>query len=323
MRKKLYGQAKRLRRRLIIRLGIDLGGTKTEVLVISDDGQELLRDRIATPAKNYQKIINAIITLIKDAEEHVNQECSIGICTPGSLSFATGLMRNSNTTCLNGQSFKQDLEQSLAKEFHRTRKVRIANDANCFALSEAIDGAAQDANTVFGVIVGTGTGAGLVVNKKVLIGGNVIAGEWGHNSLPWPDDGELELTKCWCGQQGCIETFLSGPGLEGDFKRTTGGKLNAVNIATLALQDDVDARDVLVRYEHRMARSLANIINIFDPEVIVLGGGMSNLKQIYKSVPKIWKQWVFSDSVDTKLVPAKYGDSSGVRGAAWLWNSEV
>ena len=182
--------------------------------MISNDGEELFRDRVATPKDNYQKIIDVITALIKRAEDDLKQECSIGICTPGSLSPTTGLLRNSNTTCLNGKPFKQDLERSLAKEFHITREIRIANDANCFALSEAVDGAAQDAESVFGVIVGTGTGGGMVVNKKVLMGANAIAGEWGHNPLPWPNDGELALTKCWCGQHGCIETFLSGPGLE-------------------------------------------------------------------------------------------------------------
>ena len=223
------------------------------------------------------------------------------------------MIRNSNTTCLNGKPFKQDLEKFL------NREIRIANDANCFVLSEAIDGAAQDAYTVFGVIVGTGTGGGLVINKQVLMGSNAIAGEWGHNSLPWPKGGELELTKCWCGQQGCIETFLSGPGLENDFKRATDKKLNAESISALALQADDDAKKAMVRYENRMARSLAHIINLLDPDVIVLGGGMSNIKHIYKSIPKIWRQWIFSDCVRTRLVPPKHGDSSGVRGAAWLW----
>jgi len=303
------------RRRHIIKLGVDLGGTKIEILVINDDGQELLRNRIATPKDNYQEIISAITELTKNAEEYLEQECSVGVCTPGSLSFDTGLLRNSNTVCLNGKPFKQDLEEALAKQ------IRIANDANCFALSEAIDGVAQNANSVFGVIVGTGTGAGLVVNKKVLMGANAIAGEWGHNPLPWPNDGELALTKCWCGQQGCIETFLSGPGLENDYLRTTQKSFDADKIVQLALQDDKAAEQTLLRYEHRMARGLAHVINIFDPEVIVLGGGLSNVKRLYENVPKLWQQWIFSDHVSTELVPAKYGDASGVRGAAWLWSS--
>ena len=309
-----YGLVKRLHRRLTIRLGIDLGGTKIEVLVLSDDGKELLRDRVATPKVNYLDILDAITALIKSVEQDVKQVCSIGICTPGSLSPATGLLRNSNTTCLNGKPFKQDLEKFL------NRKIRIANDANCFVLSEAIDGAAQDANSVFGVIVGTGTGGGLLVNKQVLTGNNAIAGEWGHNPLPWSDDGELELTKCWCGHQGCIETFLSGPGFEGEYERISNQKLAAEKIVGLTLNNDRYAVQAMQLYEHRMARSLAQVINIFDPEVIVLGGGMSNLQRIYESVPKLWQKWIFSDQVSTKLIPPKFGDSSGVRGAAWLWS---
>ncbi len=278
-----------------------------------DAGNELFRDRVATP-DNYHATISTITSLVNHAEESADVECSIGICTPGSLSLATGLLRNSNTICLNNKLFKYDLEKSIGRE------IRIANDANCFALSEAVDGAAQNANCVFGVIVGTGTGGGLVVNKKILTGANAIAGEWGHNPLPWPDVGELELTKCWCGQQGCIETFLSGPGLESDYERTASKNISATKINHRALQNDEVAEQTLIRYEHRMARSLAHVINIFDPEVIVLGGGVSNLQRLYMNVPKLWQQWIFSDQVTTKLVPPKYGDSSGVRGAAWLWN---
>jgi len=299
-----------------MKAGIDLGGTKIEVLVIDDHGKELFRERIATPKDNYHKIIDEITGLAKLAEAKVEQKCSIGICTPGSLSPTTGLLRNSNTTCLNDKPFKQDLEKSLSKN------IRIANDANCFALSEAIDGAAKDAATVFGVIVGTGTGGGLVVNRQILIGCNAVAGEWGHNPLPWPDDGELALTKCWCGQRGCIETFISGPGLENDYKRATQKNLRAEEIVELAMQDNLEANEAVGRYEHRMARSLAHVINLLDPEVIVLGGGMSNVQRIYNNVPRIWQQWVFSDSINTKLVAPKFGDASGVRGAAWLWGQE-
>lgn len=273
----------------------------------------MLRNRVETP-KSYQDIIATITALIRTAEQGLSLNCSVGICTPGSLSLVTGQLRNSNTTCMNDQPFKQDLEKSLGKE------IRIANDANCFALSEAVDGAAHEANTVFGVIIGTGTGGGLIVNKKVLMGANAIAGEWGHNSLPWPVNGELGLTNCWCGQQGCIETFLSGPGLESDFERIAYKKRSAENINLLAMQNDEVAEQTLLRYENRMARSLAHVINVFDPEVIVLGGGLSNLQRLYKNVPKLWQQWIFSDQVVTKLIPPKYGDSSGVRGAAWLWN---
>lgn len=289
--------------------------------MLTDDGKELLRNRIATPT-SYEEIIGAITALVKLVEKDLKVKCSIGICTPGSVSPTSGLLRNSNTTCLNGKPFKQDLERSLTNEFHVTRKIRIANDANCFALSEAVDGAAQNVECVFGVIIGTGTGGGLVVSKKVLMGANAIAGEWGHNPLPWPHDGELELTKCWCGQHGCIETFLSGPGLESDYQRATHIKRSAEKINHLALQNDEAAEQTLVHYEQRMARSLAQVINMFDPQIIVLGGGMSNLQRIYKNVPMLWQQWVFSDHVTTKLVPPKFGDSSGVRGAAWLWGDE-
>ena len=299
-----------------------MGGTKIEVLVMSNDGQTLFRDRVATPKENYQNIINAIVALISSAETNVKKECSVGICTPGSLSLATGLLRNSNTTCLNDMPFKQDLERALTKEFCAAREVRLENDANCFALSEAIDGSAKKADSVFGVIVGTGTGGGMVIARQLLTGCNSIAGEWGHNPLPWPDDGELAKTKCWCGQQGCVETFISGPGLEKDFQRATQKVHDAESIVELANQGNVAAGHSLARYEHRMARSLAHVINLFDPEVIVLGGGMSNVQRLYQNVPKLWKQWIFSDSVNTKLVSPKFGDASGVRGAAWLWNNQ-
>ncbi len=296
-------------------MGIDLGGTKIEVLVIDSGGQEVLRNRVVTPKDNYQEIISSIVGLVDDAEKQLEQECSVGICTPGSLSPVSGLLRNSNTTCLNGQPFKKDLETNLNKE------IRIANDANCFALSEAMDGAAQDAGTVFGVIVGTGTGGGIVIDKKVLMGGNAIAGEWGHNPLPWPEKSEHGLSKCWCGQENCIETFLSGPGLAKDYQRSTEKIISAEQIVELAEQGDSAAEEALKRYEHRMARSFAHVINIVDSDVIVLGGGMSNVMRLYENVPKLWKRWIFSDCVNTKLMPPNYGDSSGVRGAAWLWNN--
>lgn len=289
---------------------------------MGDDGQTLFRDRVATPKDNYQNIINAIVALISSAEADIKEECSVGICTPGSLSPATGLLRNSNTTCLNDTPFKQDLEQALTKEFRTTREVRMANDANCFALSEAINGSAKEADSVFGVIIGTGTGGGMVVRRQLLTGCNFIAGEWGHNPLPWPDDGELAITKCWCGQQGCVETFISGPGLERDFQRATQKVLHAEDIVELANQGNVAAEQSLGRYEHRMARSLAHVINLFDPDVIVLGGGMSNVQRIYQNVPKLWIKWIFSDSFNTKLLPPKFGDASGVRGAAWLWSNQ-
>ncbi len=249
--------------------------------MINDGAVEVFRKRITTPQNNYNAIIKAIVLLIFEAEEAVNEKCSIGVCTPGSLSPASGLLRNSNTVCLNHKPFKQDLETALNSE------IRMSNDANCFALSEAIDGAAQEAKVVFGVIIGTGVGAGIIVNKQVLTGCNAIAGEWGHNSLPWPETNELALTKCWCGQQGCIETFLSGPGLENDFERITQNKMSTEKIDALAGEGNSSAENVLVRYEHRMARSLAHVINLLDPDSIILGGGMSNITRLYKNIPEL------------------------------------
>jgi len=315
--KKRFGQVRPWQKGFIIRLGIDLGGTKIEILVIDIVGHEVFRQRVITPKNDYAATIRAIVSLIASAEEEIKQQCNVGICTPGSISPASGLLRNSNSVCLNNKPFKQDLEKAIGKE------IRISNDANCFALSEAVDGAAEDSQVVFGIIIGTGVGAGIVVNKKVLVGTNAIGGEWGHNPLPWSEKDELELTKCWCGQHGCIETFLSGTGLEADFKRSTGRVLSAEEIDALATAGDMSAEDVWARYEHRMARCLAQVINLLDPDSIVIGGGMSNIRRLYENIPERWEQWVFSDRVNTKLISPKYGDSSGVRGAAWLWDSKV
>ena len=297
-----------------MRIGIDLGGTKIEAIALNESGVELQRKRIATPQGDYHATLHAIAQLIADIETSTRQKGSIGLGTPGALSPTTGLMRNSNSVCLNGMPLKKNLENLLQ------RPLRMANDANCFALSEATDGAGKGASVVFGVIVGTGTGAGVVVNRQVLTGPNAIAGEWGHNPLPWPRDDERPGTDCYCGKQGCIETFLSGPGLERDFWLATGEKLNAAEIVLRANNNESQAEQCLQRYENRMARSLAHIINVLDPHVIVLGGGMSNVQRLYKNVPAIWGQHVFSDSVLTQLLPPKFGDTSGVRGAAWLWN---
>ena len=296
-----------------MRIGIDLGGTKIEAIALDGAGNELFRQRVATPVGDYQQVLTAIVELIKRVEQETAQQGSIGIGTPGAISPASGLLRNSNSTCLNHQPVKQDLQKLLQRE------IRIANDANCFALSEATDGAAQDAAIVFGVIVGTGTGAGVVVNGKVLTGPNAIAGEWGHNPLPWPVDEERPGPDCYCGKQGCIETFLSGPAMAKDYQQKTGQQLSAAQIVEIAEQGDALAEDTLLRYEDRMARSLAHVINILDPDVIVLGGGMSNIQRLYANVPEQWGQYVFSDKVYTKLLSPVYGDSSGVRGAAWLW----
>ena len=301
----------------MIRIGVDLGGTKVEVIAIDRDGKELMRERLPTPENDYQQTLQVITALITSAETTLGVSASsttVGVATPGALSAVTGRLKNSNSVCLNNQPIQQDLEALLKKS------VRISNDANCFALSEASDGNAMGASVVFGVIVGTGTGAGIIVNGKLLSGVNAIAGEWGHNPIPWPNETELPGPVCYCGKRGCIETFLSGPGLRRDLKTVSGCDDDAKSIVNKSEQGDAACEAALQRYEDRMARALAHVINILDPDVIVLGGGMSNIKRLYKNVPGIWGQYVFSDRVDTKLLPAKHGDSSGVRGAAWLWN---
>ena len=299
----------------MIRIGIDLGGTKIEGIAFSEAGDELFRHRLATPQGDYQATLQSIAGLIDQIEADIGEQGSIGICTPGALSPATGLLRNSNSVCMNGKPVLTELQERLQRE------IRIANDANCFALSEATDGAAKDAAVVFGVIIGTGTGAGIVVDKKVLVGPNAIAGEWGHNPLPWPEDFELPGPECYCGKQGCIETWLSGPGIVRDHELHNNVFLDAETIDNKARFGDEESDETLQRYEDRMARSLAHVINILDPDVIVLGGGMGNIKRLYENVPGIWGDYVFSDVVNTKLVSPVHGDSSGVRGAAWLWNS--
>ena len=299
----------------MIKIGIDLGGTKIEGIALSEAGNELFRHRISTPQGDYQGTLHSIVDLIKQIESGAGEKGSIGICTPGALSPATGLMRNSNSVCMNGKPVLTDLQDLLQRE------IRIANDANCFALSEAVDGAAKDAAVVFGVIIGTGTGGGVVIDKKVLVGPNAIAGEWGHNPLPWPQDFELPGPECYCGKSGCIETWLSGPGIVRDHELHNNEFIDAEMLDNKARFGDEDANETLLRYEDRMARSLAHVINILDPDVIVLGGGMGNIKRLYDNVHKLWGDYVFSDVVNTKLLAPVYGDSSGVRGAAWLWNS--
>jgi fructokinase len=301
----------------VLRLGIDLGGTKIEIVALDTQGAELYRNRIATPQGDYRGTLDAIAELIFTAEQHLAARGTVGIGTPGALSRANGRLKNSNSICLNGQPLLQDLEALLA------RPVRISNDANCFALSEATDGAAAGADVVFGVIVGTGTGAGIVVRGHVLEGPNAIAGEWGHNPLPWPRDEERPGAACYCGQHGCIETFLSGPGITRDHERAAGVRSDAQEIVLRAAQGDAACEATLQRYEDRMARALAHVINILDPHVIVLGGGLGNIARLYENVPRLWGQYVFSDRVDTRLVAPKFGDASGVRGAAWLWNDRM
>ncbi len=296
------------------RVGIDLGGTKTEVAVLDASGRLLLRERRPTPRGDYRSALDLIRALVGEADRRTGGPCPVGVGIPGSESPATGLIRNANSTWLNGRPLHADLEELLA------RPVRLANDANCFALSEAVDGAGRGAESVFGVIAGTGTGAGIVIDGKVLTGINRVAGEWGHNPLPWPEPHELPGPACYCGRHGCLETWLSGPGLAADHRRTTGTGLTAEAIAARAVSGDPDCRTTLDRHAGRMARGLAHVINILDPEIIVLGGGLSNLAHLYEEVPRRWESWIFSDTVRTRLLPPLHGDSSGVRGAAWLWN---
>lgn len=296
-----------------LRLGVDLGGSKIEAVAMQSDGTVVRRQRVTTPRGDYLATLAAIVALVTELEGDLQQAgLRVGICTPGSLSPQTGRLRNANSTCLNGQTFKQDLETRLKRE------IRMANDADCLAVSEAKDGAAADAGSVFAVILGTGVGGGVVVNGQLLRGSNAVAGEWGHNPLPWmrPEWHEFPGRACWCGQQGCIETWLSGPGLEADYAE---GQFSVLEILEQEQQGDFQARAALARYEDRLARALAHVINLFDPEVIVLGGGVSNVQRLYQFVPALWDQWVFSDVVNTRLLPARYGDASGVRGAAWLW----
>jgi len=274
-----------------MRIGIDLGGTKIEIVALDAEGREAFRKRVSTPQGDYAGTLGAIAGLVGECEKTLRQKATVGIGIPGALSRVTGRVKNANSTCLIGRDLKGDLESALGRE------VRIANDANCFALSEAVDGAGQGASVVFGVILGTGVGGGIVVQGALLEGVNAIAGEWGHNPLPLPRAEDLPLRDCYCGRKGCIETYLSGPALQKD--------------------------PCMDRYEERLARALAGVINLLDPDVIVLGGGISNLERLYANVPMRWGAYVFSDQVATRLARNVHGDSSGVRGAAWLWEGSA
>jgi fructokinase len=296
-----------------MRIGIDLGGTKIEGIALSAAGRTLDRRRILTPKNDYAATLRAIAELVGSLETGLGERGSVGVGIPGTISPATGVVKNANSTWLNGRALDRDLERSLE------RPVRLANDANCFALSEATDGAGATARIVFGVIIGTGTGGGVVVEGHVLTGANAVAGEWGHNPLPAPRDDERPGTACYCGRSGCIETFLSGPGLSRDYHAATGQQIEAIDIADRARAGDDEAIRSLQRYEDRLARALGSVINLLDPDVIVLGGGLSNIEGLYETVPALWGPYVFSDRVDTTLARAVHGDSSGVRGAAWLW----
>ena len=303
-----------------MRIGIDLGGTKIEALALDDDGQPMHRERLPTPRYDYEGTLAAIHELVRRCEEATGRTGTVGVGMPGAISPATGLVKNANSVWLIGRPLLDDLQRRLGRD------VRIANDANCFAVSEAADGAAAGADVVFGVIVGTGTGGGIAVHGRVLTGPNAIAGEWGHNPMPWPEDDERPGPACYCGRHGCIETFLSGPGLADDHARRTGAALEPREIVDWAAGGDAAAEETLTRYERRMARALASVINLLDPDVIVLGGGLSGIERLYDTVPRLWSKWVFAagrgESVRTCLRRASHGASSGVRGAAWLWPDE-
>jgi fructokinase len=289
-----------------------VGGTKIEIVALDASGRELLRRRVPTPRHDYARTLDAVAGLVLEAERELGARGSVGVGTPGAISPATGLLRNSNSTWLNGKPLLHDLMRRLDRE------VRMENDANCFALSEATDGAGAGHGVVFGVILGTGVGGGIVAHGTLLSGPNRIAGEWGHNPLPWPTDDERPGPLCYCGRSGCIETFLSGPGLQHDCAQTGPAALSSDEIAASAQAGDAACEAALARYEARLARALAHVINILDPDAVVLGGGLSNIARWYETVPRLWGRWVFSDCVNTLLLRNVHGDSSGVRGAAWL-----
>jgi fructokinase len=296
-----------------MRIGIDLGGTKIEAIALDQDGAILVRRRMPTPSGDYRAILDAVGGLVASIERETGRRGSVGVASPGAISRKTGLIKNSNSTGLNGKPLDRDLAKRLGRE------IRLENDANCFALSEAVDGAAADARVMFGVILGTGVGGGLVVDRAAMVGRNRIAGEWGHNPLPWPRDAERPGAACYCGKTGCIETFLSGPALAREYRERTGRELKAEAIALAVESGDADAAACLELYQDRLARGLAAVINVVDPEKIVLGGGLSNVGRLYEQLPALVERHAFSDRIDTPIVRARHGDSSGVRGAAWLW----
>jgi fructokinase len=296
-----------------LRIGVDLGGTKIEAVALDRFGAIVARRRTPTPAHDYDAILRAIGVLVHDVEFELRQKASVGVATPGAISPRNGLIRNSNTTGLNGKPLDRDLSALLK------RPVRIENDANCFALSEAVDGAAADAGVVFGAILGTGVGGGIIVNKRAIVGPNRITGEWGHNPLPWMRAGEYPGPRCYCGHEGCIENFLSGPALAHDFSMRSGKRLQAFEIAALADAGDALALECFQVYRDRLARALASVVNLLDPDAIVLGGGVSNAARIYEGLHGLVEHYALTDTLDTKIVKNLHGDSSGVRGAAWLW----
>ena len=296
-----------------MRIGIDLGGSKIEIIALSAAGEVQTRRRLATPAGDYAGTVEAVVGLVRAVEDELGEQCPVGLGIPGTLSPVNGLVKNANSTCLIGQPFDRDLERALG------RPVRIENDANCFALSEATDGSASGLDVVFGVILGTGVGGGLAIGGRPVRGRNAIAGEWGHNPLPWPQDDERPGPGCYCGKTGCIETFLSGPAMAADLAAAAGERRTPEEIAAAAAQGEAAAVAALNRYVDRLARALASVINVVDPDAIVLGGGLSQIAPLYAEVPPRLPRYVFSDAVTTPILPPRHGDSSGVRGAAWLW----
>ena len=295
------------------RIGLDVGGTKIELVALDPAGKELLRRREPTPHGGYAVALAMLVRMVLDAEAQLGARCSVGVGMPGTLIPSSGRLTNAYSTPYNEQPLKPDLEAALGRE------VRIANDANCFALSEAYDGAARGAAVAFGVIIGTGVGGGIVVNGMALAGANGLTGEWGHNPLPWSRALEHPGPACYCGRNGCIERFLSGPALSDDYQRVSGIRLEAEDIIAAAGRGDAACEEALQRYESRMARALASVINFLDPEVIVLGGGLSNMERLYQSVPRLWRAFIYGRDTHTLLVKAAHGDSSGVLGAAHLW----
>jgi fructokinase len=296
-----------------MRIGIDLGGTKIEAIALDATGAVLMRHRIETPTGDYGATLDAIAGLVALVESETGRKGSVGVGSPGAISRRTGLLKNSNSTVLNGKPLDRDLVAGLG------RPVRLENDANCFTLSEAIDGAAAGAHVVFGVILGSGVGGGIAIGKKIIAGANGVAGEWGHNPLPWPKPEDVPASACYCGKTGCAETYLSGSGLTRDYRKLTGQARTGQEIASAALNGGSHAAACIDAYLDRLARGLASIINVLDPDAIVLGGGLSNIERLYGELPARIEQYAFSDGISTPVLRAKYGDSSGVRGAAWLW----
>ncbi len=299
-----------------MRIGIDLGGTKIEGIVLADDGRERARLRVPTPRDSYEATLEAVAGVIRELEAQVGESCRVGVGHPGAISPATGLVKNANSTRLNGRPLDVDLKQVLDRT-----DIRFSNDANCFAVSEASDGAGAGAPIVFGVILGTGVGGGVVIDGRPVVGAQAVGGEWGHNALPLPRDDERPGPQCYCGRKGCVESWLSGPAFQAQYVKASGSELRATDIAEAAATGEKIASECLERYCDRLARSLANVVNLLDPHVVVLGGGLSKIPQLYDRVPELWKDYIFSerDRIATRLRPPQHGDSSGVRGAAWLW----